>query len=250
MTDPDPSAELERRAEEASVAYERNTAFRAAVVLIPGIGSSLDVLFASEGQRIFRERIHKLIDDMQALMETVGDSALDREYLKSEEFFDLVMRAYEATSKTRDEEKRRLYARILTGSTIRYKREGHSPEEYLGLIADLTPRELSVARALHRDWLPGPEEYNRLKHLDRERVEDDWRAWQERVRAEVGIDAADLLLILNRLRSTGVVTEHFGTVSTTPRLISMAGEASPPAKRGSGSGGWRGRTRRTGRPRL
>jgi hypothetical protein len=43
MTDPDPSAELERRAEEVNVAYERNTALRTLVVAIPGIGSSLEM---------------------------------------------------------------------------------------------------------------------------------------------------------------------------------------------------------------
>jgi hypothetical protein len=206
MTEPDPSAELARRADEVNVAYERNAAFRAAVLLIPGIGSSLDVLFASEGQRIFRERIHKLIDDMrndmQALMETVADSTLDKGYLESDEFFDLMMRALDATIRTRDEGKRRLYARILTESTIRSKREGHSPEEYLDLIADLTPRELYVARMLYTDW--AGEGYVNREHIE---VEEAWRGWRAKVRAEVGIDGADLQLILGRLRSAGLITE-------------------------------------------
>jgi hypothetical protein len=206
MPDPDPLAELERRAEEANVAYERNTALRTLVVAIPGIGSIFDMVLASEGQRIYRERIHKLIadlkDDMQERMETVENSVLDREYLASEEFFDLLIKALDATIKTRDEEKRRLYARILTESTIRFKREGHSPEEYLDLIADLTPRELSVARALYRDW-PG-EEYENREHAV---GQEAWNGWQDKVRAEVGIDEADLQLILGRLRSSGLITE-------------------------------------------
>jgi hypothetical protein len=140
---PDSSEELERRAEEANVAYERNTALRTLVVAIPGIGSIFDMVLASEGQRIYRERIHRLIADMkvdmQERMETVENSALDKEYLESEEFFDLLIKALDATIKTRDETKRRMYARILTESTILSEREGHSPEEYLNLIADLTP---------------------------------------------------------------------------------------------------------------
>ncbi len=43
MTGPDPSAELERRAEEVNVAYERNTALGTLVVAIPGIGSGLEM---------------------------------------------------------------------------------------------------------------------------------------------------------------------------------------------------------------
>jgi hypothetical protein len=43
MTDPDPSAEIERRAEEVNVAYERNMVLRTLVVAITGLGSSLEM---------------------------------------------------------------------------------------------------------------------------------------------------------------------------------------------------------------
>ena len=96
MTGGDPAADLERRAEEASEAYERNMALRALVSAIPGIGSSLDIVLTSGGARS-EERIRNLIDalkeDMQERMETVADSTLDKEYLESDEYFDLVMRA-------------------------------------------------------------------------------------------------------------------------------------------------------------
>jgi hypothetical protein len=58
----DPSVELARRVEEVNAAYERNSALRAVVVAIPNTGSSLDMVLASEGQRIFRERIFKLVE--------------------------------------------------------------------------------------------------------------------------------------------------------------------------------------------
>jgi hypothetical protein len=216
MVDPDPSAELERRAEEINVAYEQNTALRTLVAAIPVIGSSLDMVLASEGQRIYKERIRKLIvamkDDMHERMETVEDSALDKDYLKSEEFFDLVIRALDATIKTRDEAKRRMYARILTESTILSEREGHSPEEYLELIVDLTPQELMVARALYRDW---PRRVG--DNEGRGDAEEGWKRWQDRVRAEVGLDGTDLQLILGRLRSSGLATEALGTVRSTPQ---------------------------------
>ena len=92
----------------------------------------LPTLVLTSGGARSEERIHDLIDalkkDMHERMETVTDRTLDREYLESDEFFDLVMRALDATIRTRDGVKRRLYARILTESTIRSKREGHSPE--------------------------------------------------------------------------------------------------------------------------
>jgi hypothetical protein len=207
QADQDPSAELERRAEEATVAYEQNMLLRAAVVAIPVIGSSLDLALTAGGQRSI-DRIHKLIDDLKVDMQerlTVEGSAFNKKYLESEEFYDLFMRAFDASIKTRDEENRRLYARILTESTILDKTEGHSPEEYLDLIANLTPRELAVARALYRDW---PREG--YENRETKGIQEAWRAWLERVSAEVGIDEADLQLILGRLQSSGLITEDGG----------------------------------------
>jgi hypothetical protein len=210
VTEADASAELAKRAEEANLAYEQNTALRSLVVAIPGIGSSLDIILASEGPRIYRERILKIIEAMQEHMQTVEDRAIDKKYLKSEEFFDLILKTLDSAIKTRDESKLRLLARILTESTIRSKREGYSPEEYLDLIADLTPRELMVARALYRDWTRTVGE--NLAGGD----EEAWRHWQDKVRAEVSIDRADLQLILGRLRSTGLVTEMLHSIRITP----------------------------------
>ena len=212
MTEGDPSGDLERRAAEASEAYERNLVLRALVLAIPGIGSSLDLAFTSGGQHS-KERISALVndlkEDMQERMEMVANSTLDKEYLESEEFFDLVMRAFDAAIRTRDEEKRRLYARILTESTIRSKREkGYSPEEYLRIIADLTPRELYVARTLYRDWPGKVDEHREYNEVN----EEAWKAWQDKVCAEGGIDGADLQLILGRLRSSGLITESIASL--------------------------------------
>jgi hypothetical protein len=214
MREGDPSTDLVRRAQEASETYERNVALRTLVLAIPGIGGSLDLVLTSGGAR-FEERMRDLIDalkeDMQECMETVADSALDKEYLESDEFFDLVLRALDATIKTRDEAKRRMYARILTESTFLSQREGHSPEEYLELIVDLTPRELMVAQALYREWP------RRVGDNEGRGDPEGWKRWQDRVRAEVGLDGTDLQLILGRLRSSGLATEVLGTVRSTPQ---------------------------------
>ena len=205
MPEPEPSAELEKRAEEFSEAYENNLAFRSLVVAIPGIGSSLDLVFTSGGQRS-NERIRSLInamkEDMQERIEAIADSTVDEEYLKSEEFFDLVMKAFDATIRTRDDAKRRLYARILTESTIRSAREGRSPEEYLDLIADLSPLELRVARSLYTS-LPRA----RCERREAAEVYEAWRRWQDSVCTDASIDSADLRLILGRLDSSGLITE-------------------------------------------
>ncbi len=76
-----------------------------------------------------------------------------------------------------------------------------------------------VARALYRSWLRSGEEYNkRQREEGDDKTAEAWRVWQNRVRAEVGLDAADLDSIMARLHSSGVVTQQFGSVSATPSL--------------------------------
>lgn len=129
-------------------------------------------------------------------METVEEEAVDKKYLESEEFVDLVLKAFEFSTKTRDKEKIRWYAQILTESTMRNKQEGYSPEEYMYLISDLSPQELRVARSLYR-----------------ERPKDNtWESWTEQVCNEVGTDKADLQLALSRIRSSGLIEEEIAGV--------------------------------------
>lgn len=205
MTETGKPSELDRLAEENSVAYENNMALRALVLMIPGIGSSLDLVLADGGQR-YRERILSALEDMKEDMKerlgTVEESALDKEFLNSDEFFDLMMKFFDTTTKSRDETKRRLGARILTESMILSDKEQYSPEEYLDLIADLTPRELAVAQALYKEQVE-----QAYENLEASEVRQAWKAWQDSVRTEASIEGADLQLILGRLQSLGLIVE-------------------------------------------
>lgn len=201
----DKPAELEKLAEESSIAYENNTALRALVLTIPGVGSSLDLVLADGGRR-YRERIFSALEDMKRDMkerlETVEDSAFDKKFLDSDEFFDLMMKFFDTTTKSRDKTKRRMSARILTESAIPFDGEQYSPEEYLDLIADLTPRELAIAQALHK------EQTERVyEDLEEGEAHQAWKAWQDSVQTEVSIEGADLQLILGRLQSSGLIVE-------------------------------------------
>lgn len=218
----DKPLDLERIAEETSIAYENNIALRALVSIIPGVGSSFDLMLA-DGGRKYRERIFRALEDlnvdMKERLETVEESALDKEFLNSDEFFDLMMKFFDTTIKSRDATKRRMSARILTEAAILSYGEQYTAEEYLDLIADLTPRELAIARALHKEQIE-----RRYEDLEEGEAQQAWKAWQDSVRAKVSIEGADLKLILGRLQSLGLIVEDgalmpndFGPPSATAR---------------------------------
>ena len=192
--------EIEQRMDRAMVraaeAYEANTILRAAVAGIPLIGGGVDVILSSEAQRAGKARIFKLIEEMEQRMEQYVEEAINQEYLASDEFLDLVIKAFESAARTRDEEKIRSYARILTESAVLIKQGGYSPEEYLHLIADLTPLELRVARNFYGS---GVHESGRVLPEG-----ESWRAWREQVCSCLEIDEATLSMSLSRIAATGL----------------------------------------------
>jgi len=188
---------IDRAAARAAERYEENTVLRAAVASIPLLGGGLDMIFASEGQRAAKERMRKLIEAITERTVQLEEEAVNREYLESEEFIDLVMTAFDSATKTRDEEKIRWYARILTEATVRQKQGSYFPEEYLHLIADLTPLELRTARSFYEsDLYKGGRKFPQ---------EEAWTAWKEQTCKRLNIDRATLSMNMSRIAATGLI---------------------------------------------
>lgn len=192
---------IDRAVEEASERYARMTPLRAVIASIPYLGGGLDVIFMAEGERAFKRRIQMLLHNMKERMESVEEEAVSKDYVESEEFIDLVLKAFDSATKTRDEEKIRWYARILTESTLKAKREGYTPEEYLYLTADLSPKELRIARVLYdlqslrlvqtgKDFAPEM---------------DAWEGDSKKLCAEFNLQYDELVFFLKRIEAVGLV---------------------------------------------
>jgi hypothetical protein len=75
---------------------------------------------------------------------------INRLYLNSEEWFDLIIKAFNCASKTRQQEKLRLFAQIVKNSIVVGKDfEEDEPELYLKIVDELTPIEMRVAKCLY-----------------------------------------------------------------------------------------------------
>ena len=71
------------------------------------------------------------------------------------------------------------------------RQDGYSPEEYLGLISDLTPKELVVALSLYR--------------VQPEMRDEPWKAWKDQIQTELHLDESDLSIALSRVASSGLI---------------------------------------------
>lgn len=135
--------------EEISTTYSRLTPLRAAVAAIPLVGSTIDAFLGTRGQNIAAQRLERTIQGIQRQIVAVDMSKLDGAFLESEEFYDLLWRAFEEGQRTANHQKVALYVRILLQSLQAppFRENAH---EYLALLAELSSTEIQVAAAAYR----------------------------------------------------------------------------------------------------
>jgi len=95
------SEEVNNKISKASEVYAENTILRAAVNAIPYVGSSLDVIFASKGQEIIRSRLNCLLDNLKQEMDKIKENKVDRKYLESGEWFDIILKCIDLSVKNK-----------------------------------------------------------------------------------------------------------------------------------------------------
>lgn len=178
-----------------------DSVLKALLNVIPSVGGSLTELMAGKGQRILEERRDKLLGLMAEHIAVVEESAIRSDYFETPEGFDLLIKALDESRRTGSDEKRDLIARVLAGAASGYSEQGnYTPEQYLNIVAGLTPKELEVARTVYElQTLISP------KELGPENRMETWRLCEASVREKHEIDADDLPLLLNRIASTGLV---------------------------------------------
>jgi hypothetical protein len=185
--------------------YTEQSVIRAAITAIPWVGGPLDLLISSKGQKIVEKRILLLLEELKKQMKEITEEMINKEFLDSEEWFDLVIKALDSAMKTRSELKVKLYAQILKNAVIESGQEEYSPEEYMYVISELTPKEIEIASVIYKVQTGESknEGENELQFVDRIN-------WKQIVCKECNITMDDLPLFLNRIESTGLIQEIVG----------------------------------------
>lgn len=198
------SRKLSKQIVKASEAYVQNTWLRAAVNLIPSIGGSLDVILSSRGD-IYKKRFLELFENLKEEMCRVKENKIDRAYLESEEFSDLLVKVIEASMKTRSHDKIHLYAKFLRGAMLIQDRSKVSLEDYLAAIVELTPAELEVARAIYKQQFDKP-------NPDESDLQWAWRkGWKDLPNQVTNVSKDDLPFILLHIEKSGFIKELTGS---------------------------------------
>ena len=116
-------------AEESILLYNDNSPLRLYLLGIPIIGSVIDTILTSKGQKISYDRLMNFFHELENEIKEIDERLINLEFINSEEFYDLLVKSIDLSIKTRHDEKRKLYARILKNRSIVEKVE-QNPEYY------------------------------------------------------------------------------------------------------------------------
>lgn len=135
-------------AEKGAEWYTEKSTLRALITAIPTIGGPMDVWISTEGQKITQRRITDLINELKSEMDKISEDKVNYDFLKSEDFFDLIVTAFESASRTKEIEKINLYAKIIKNSVV-IEEANFSPLEYVKIISELSLQEIWVLKQIY-----------------------------------------------------------------------------------------------------
>jgi hypothetical protein len=130
----------ERALIKARERYSERYVFRAAVQLIPYIGSSLDTLLAGGAVRLQLERVEGFLDELNVRMQAFEGVSAN---LDDEGFSDLMLTTLDEVARTRSADKRARFAAIISRQVVE-ARPWDDAENAVRLLADLEDIHIEV----------------------------------------------------------------------------------------------------------
>lgn len=151
--------DIEKVLATASEKYSENTRMRTIVCGIPYVGGSLDVLFTSKGRKIVARRIESLFTSLKNEVSDITENTINKSYLDSEEFFDLVVHCINSAVKTRSKDKIILLSKIIKEAITTKDVTSITEEDLLYVIDDLNAKDLNFIKFLinHKPIVPETE---------------------------------------------------------------------------------------------
>ena len=185
--------------DKASEKYVNATVIRVGISSIPYIGGSLDILFSAKGNELIQERIQSFLEYLDKEMQKIKEDKIDKDYIQSESWFDLVYISFDEVRKTRLKEKHKLFAKILANSTVIYKSKTNV-EQYQKLVSYFSVVDFIVLTELYN-------KINIVMGSDYKAIIEFW--------GNLKIDnlsKEELDISISRLFSQGLLRERYGAI--------------------------------------
>lgn len=141
---------------EISRKYEDNILARVIVNAIPYVGSSLDIALSYKWHEYQSARIESLLTKISNELSDINDNLIDKDYIQSEEFYDLVVQIANNASKSRCEETRTGYARVIKSAMTKEENTADL-ESLVRQISELNQKDILFLKTINLLFNSGKE---------------------------------------------------------------------------------------------
>ena len=131
-------------AEKISERYSNTMWLRYIVAGVPYIGGGLDIHLSQEVQKYRERRIIAVLDAASRKIEQLGEAKLDKKFLASEEWFDLVISSLEKAVKVRDEKRLSAVGNVLAYSATCSTDLTIHPVDLVSILTELSDQEAHI----------------------------------------------------------------------------------------------------------
>jgi hypothetical protein len=190
--------------------YNNNFVIRDAVRQIPHIGYALDSTLAFLGRKIGEQRLLECLVILQEEINLIHEDKVDKDFLTTHEFLDILIKAVENSIKTRHRERIRLNCKILVGAINKDNlNDRHSAEDFLTFVENLTPADIRVGLAIYKLQKNRPAHFGTESRDNTELkfvINSGWDKLQE----ISGVYGVDFDIAVHKLSAAGLIKEIVG----------------------------------------
>jgi len=201
---------IKEKANNSAEVYSQSATSRALLNTIPYIGSSIDAWISTKAENIFKNRVTKTIEALTEEIEKVGNN-INKKFLESEDFFDLLLIYMEKCVRTRNIDKVRINSKILVGSLVVDNSGGNDfAEDMLNKFADLNPNDIKLASFIYEKQKEGVPLIPKHSDAPDELQFVNSRNW-DTIQNEASLDKLEFNLALLKLSQAGLIKEVMGS---------------------------------------
>lgn len=195
--------------EESLMTYDGSSALRLSILGIPIVGTVIDTILTTKASSISYNRLLGFFNELDTEIKSINKKLINLDYLESESFYDLLLKTFEATLKTRHEEKRKLFAKVIKNS-ISSETVEVDPEFFISIVDELSLDEIIIAKELYTLKTTKKYEMLELKHKkDSQFVLTDSYILKKH---GVKYDEPYIAFLLLRLEKHGLIKERSGGI--------------------------------------
>jgi hypothetical protein len=191
--------------EPSKFTYSSSLSLKVLISQIPYLGSVIDGIITHKEDELQEQRLKYFLGSLKEGIEKIDERTIQKEWVNSEEFYDILRQAISSSIKSRSKEKALINVRILL-NVLGTTNEGQfRPEEYLHSIEELTTTEVKALLVIYQEFTS----------KEREDSQNDLQFartlnWKEKIIQHCGIDEEDIEFVIKRLEKTGFITEITG----------------------------------------